>query len=138
MIWAVVMGSLSLGAVIGWLVRYFIRRFGSFTPKALGSVVSVVAGGAAVRLLATNESAIWFYFMGLLLGFAVYHITFVVERNRAEKSSGHAAASEPDPLAEDQAQSSPPSGVPRTGVPTGNGTLYAPSGPPGAHGHKKL
>ncbi|HCJ67087.1 MAG TPA: hypothetical protein DHV62_07135, partial [Elusimicrobia bacterium] len=62
-----VVGSLSLGIVIGWLVRYFIRRFKSFTPKALGSVVSIIAGGAVIKFLEADKSVWWFYPIGLLM-----------------------------------------------------------------------
>lgn len=67
-------GSLSLGIVVGWLVRYFIRRFKSFTPKALGSVVSLIVGGAITSFLEADKSVWWFYPIGLLVGFAAYTV----------------------------------------------------------------
>lgn len=67
-------GATALGIVVGWLVRYFIRRFESFTPKALGSVVSIIAGGAIISFLKTDMSVWWFYPIGLLIGFIVYTI----------------------------------------------------------------
>lgn len=66
------LGSLSLGIVVGWLIRFFIRRFKSFTPKALTSIVSIIAGGATVKLLEADNTVLWFYPIGLLGGFLIY------------------------------------------------------------------
>jgi hypothetical protein len=54
-------GAICLGIVIGWLVRYFIRRFDKFNPQVLGSVISIVAGGAVVRFLEADPKVWWFY-----------------------------------------------------------------------------
>ena len=67
-------GSTALGIVIGWLVRYFIRRFENFTAAALGSVVSIIIGGAVVKFLGPDASTLWFYPIGLLLGFVIYQV----------------------------------------------------------------
>jgi uncharacterized membrane protein len=72
-----IIGALSLGIVVGWLVRYFIRRFKSFTPKVLGSVVTAAIGGAVIRFLEHDTNVWWFYPIGLLLGFVVYSIVAV-------------------------------------------------------------
>jgi hypothetical protein len=65
-------GACCLGTVIGWLVRYFVGRFHSFTPKALASVVSVLLGGAVIGFLESDRSIWWFYPIGLLAGFLLY------------------------------------------------------------------
>lgn len=65
-------GSASLGIVIGWLVRYFIRRFDKFTPSVLGTIISLAFGGVAVKFLDADRTAVWFYPIGVLLGFAIY------------------------------------------------------------------
>src|SRR5690349_6772044 len=73
--WVVAAGSLCLGIVIGYLVRYFIRRFQKFTPAALTSVVSILVGGAVAKFFQTSDQAawaLWLYPVGLLLGFAIY------------------------------------------------------------------
>jgi uncharacterized membrane protein len=67
-------GATCLGVVIGWLVRYFIRRFEKFGPAVLGAVVSVVLGGAVVKFLEADKSVWWFYPIGLLIGFVIYQI----------------------------------------------------------------
>jgi uncharacterized membrane protein len=67
-------GATCLGIVIGYLVRYFVRRFKNYTPKALSSVVSIILGGGVVKFLSTDQLAWWFYPIGLLIGFMVYSI----------------------------------------------------------------
>lgn len=71
-------GATSLGIVIGWLVRYFIRRFDKFGPMVLGSLLSIVLGGTAITFLETDKTVWWFYPIGLLLGFVIYHIVSVM------------------------------------------------------------
>jgi hypothetical protein len=71
-------GATSLGIVIGWLVRYFIRRFKTFTPSVLSSVLSIVLGGAAIKFLAADKTVWWFYPIGLLIGFIVYQVIVMV------------------------------------------------------------
>jgi len=67
-------GSTSLGIVVGFLVRYFIRRFSKCTPAALGSIISIAVGVTAVKFLAETPTVWWFYPIGLLIGFALYFI----------------------------------------------------------------
>ncbi len=68
--WLIVVGALSLGSVIGYLVRYFIRRFKNFTPSALTTVVTLIAGGAAVKFFSSEQQpwAVWLYPIGILMG----------------------------------------------------------------------
>jgi O-antigen/teichoic acid export membrane protein len=67
-------GATCLGAVIGWLVRYFIRRFERFGPAALASIVSLILGGAVVKFLEADRSVWWFYPIGLFVGMAIYQV----------------------------------------------------------------
>jgi NhaP-type Na+/H+ or K+/H+ antiporter len=78
------LGSTSLGVVIGWLVRYFIRRFKKFTPSVLSTVVSLTFGGVAVKFLDADRSIVWFYPIGVLLGFVAYHIIATMSINKEE------------------------------------------------------
>jgi hypothetical protein len=78
-------GSTSLGLVIGWLVRFFLYRMRSFNPKALSSIVSIIAGGAAIKLLARNSDLVWWYLIGLFLGFVVYSVVGAIAK-RGETS----------------------------------------------------
>lgn len=66
------LGSTSLGIVMGWLVRYFIRRFHKFSPAVLSSVISLTFGGVAVKFLGADNSVLWYYPIGVLIGFAAY------------------------------------------------------------------
>lgn len=81
---AAIVGSLCLGIVMGWLVRYFLERFSQFNAKVLGSVVSVIAGGVIVHLFEGNnpitQYAHWYYFIGLLPGILVYPYISQIKR----------------------------------------------------------
>jgi hypothetical protein len=72
------LGSTSLGIVIGWLVRYFIRRFQKFTPAVFSAVISIILGGVVVKFLGTDPNVWWFYPIGLLLGFVAYQVIVMV------------------------------------------------------------
>jgi hypothetical protein len=71
-------GATCLGIVIGWLVRFFLFRMKTFVVKGLGSIVSVLVGGTAIRFLATDKTVWWFYPIGLLVGFVVYSVVGAV------------------------------------------------------------
>ena len=77
-------GSTCLGIVIGFLVRYFIRRFNNFGSAALGSVITIILGGAVIKFIEADRSVWWFYPIGLFLGFVAYQIiaTRVVAKGR--------------------------------------------------------
>lgn len=66
-------GAVSIGAVIGWLVRYFIRRFRSFTPKSLGAVTSVILGGVVVKMFTIDSNIWWMYCIGVAVGFLIIY-----------------------------------------------------------------
>jgi hypothetical protein len=72
-------GATSLGIVIGWLVRFFIWRFKTFSPSVLSSVISILLGGAVTKFLSHDENVWWFYPIGLLIGFVVYQIIATIE-----------------------------------------------------------
>ncbi len=65
------LGAVSLGVVIGWLVSYFVRRFKKFNPQILASTIPIFIGGGVIKFLQDNSSAIWFYPIGLLIGFSL-------------------------------------------------------------------
>ena len=67
-------GVTCLGIVVGWMVRYFIRRFTKFGPGALSSVLSIILGGAVLKFLSVDNVTIWFYPIGLLVGFVAYQV----------------------------------------------------------------
>jgi hypothetical protein len=77
-------GSTSLGVVIGFLVRYFIRRFNSFSASVLSSVITIILGGAVIKFIEADKTVWWFYPIGLLLGFVAYQIiaTRAIESDR--------------------------------------------------------
>jgi hypothetical protein len=68
-------GSACLGAVIGYLVMYFLTRFTTYTPKVLGSLISVILGGTVVgfigKLGSNLKDVFAYYLIGVLIGVAV-------------------------------------------------------------------
>jgi hypothetical protein len=96
------LGSLSLGAVIGWLTRAFLWRFDEFNWQILSGVVGVVSGGAlsAVALVVLKADARMFfaYFLGLGVGFLWYRydairaIQFQEQMNRERQEAWYRAS----------------------------------------------
>ena len=72
-------GATCLGILIGYLVGFFIRRFKTFTPVTLSSVVSIILGVVVIRFLEVELSVWWFYPIGLLIGFIAQTIVWRVE-----------------------------------------------------------
>jgi len=70
-------GSACLGGVVGWLVRYFISRFETFTHQGLSAVVGVLLGAGIIKFIGQQPDAMWFYPMGLVVGFVAYHLIAV-------------------------------------------------------------
>ena len=78
-------GSVCLGGVVGWLVRYFISRLEKYTTQGLTAVVGVLFGAGVVKFLDQTPDVVWFYPIGLVAGFIVYHFTAVyfIPKDRA-------------------------------------------------------
>jgi hypothetical protein len=69
-------GFLLLGAAIGWLLYFFMRKYRVFSPKSLGATLSAVLGGEALAWLShlrggSTEVELQ-YFTGLGAGFFAY------------------------------------------------------------------
>jgi hypothetical protein len=76
--------GICLGAVIGWLVVYFVTRFPSYTPKVLGSLISVILGGTVVGFLAKLGSVretLSYYLIGLAVGVVVGIILYTIKHH---------------------------------------------------------
>jgi hypothetical protein len=72
-------GSACLGVVIGWTTRFFLYRFKEFDPKSLSATLSPMLGGGVVGFfswISTDRAAVWFYPIGLLIGFVIYSATY--------------------------------------------------------------
>lgn len=72
--WLVILGSLSIGLLIGSFVGYYLNEAKEMSDIALKTSVSVLAGGGVLALFgflspdgASRE--VWFYPLGLLAGF---------------------------------------------------------------------
>jgi uncharacterized membrane-anchored protein YhcB (DUF1043 family) len=77
--------SICLGAVIGYLVMYFLTRFTSYTPKVLGSLISVILGGTVVGFLGklSNIRQVFsYYVIGLAIGVIVGIIFYWIKHHR--------------------------------------------------------
>lgn len=71
---------LSVGAVVGWLIFYFIRRYNKFTPSMLVATIAAILGGDGISSLAlmgerfgSRDFHLW-YLAGVAAGFFVYGI----------------------------------------------------------------
>jgi len=53
-------GATCLGIVTGWLVRYFILRFKTFTSQTPCSVISIIAGGAVIKIICSRVMSSYF------------------------------------------------------------------------------
>lgn len=81
-------GATCLGIVMGWLVRYFLERFTQFNIRILTSVVSVLCGGAVIKMFPDPfQYAGWFYPVGLLVGVLAYPLIAHWERRFAPSPS---------------------------------------------------
>lgn len=79
-----VAGSMCLGVVIGWLIRYFLARFTEFNVRIFTSIVSVLCGGAIIKMFPDPyQYAGWFYPIGLLLGVILYPLISILDRRLA-------------------------------------------------------
>lgn len=62
-----------LGAVVGWLVVYFVRKYKEHSPKALRDTIVLFFGGGCMDLLLSliDKQAALFAFAAYLIGFGV-------------------------------------------------------------------
>ncbi len=61
------------GAVIGWLVVYFVRKYKDYNPKALRDSLLLFLGGGCMELLLTliDKQAALYAFAAYLIGLAI-------------------------------------------------------------------
>lgn len=61
------------GAVIGWLVVYFVRKYKDYSPKALRDSLLLFLGGGCMELLLTliDKHAALYAFAAYLIGLAI-------------------------------------------------------------------
>lgn len=69
---------LLIGAVVGWILFYFIRRYPKFTPSMLVATLAAIFGGDGISSLATigerfgNRDFHLWYLVGVAAGFFLY------------------------------------------------------------------
>lgn len=72
------LAPLLIGAVVGWTVFYFIRRYRKFTPAMLVATLAALVGGDGISSLATigerfgNRDFHLWYFTGVGISFFLY------------------------------------------------------------------
>lgn len=75
-----IVAPLLVGAVVGWLIFYFIRRYNKFTPAMLVATIAAILGGDGISSLATmgerfgNRDFHLWYILGVAAGFFLYGI----------------------------------------------------------------
>jgi uncharacterized membrane protein YeaQ/YmgE (transglycosylase-associated protein family) len=77
-------GALALGAVIGFLVHYLVRRDPEPGVKDLGGIVGAILGGVALKALPGPGQLSW-YFIGLGIGFFLYWISLMAGREKVKR-----------------------------------------------------
>lgn len=65
-------GAICLGIVVGYFVKFFLRRITKFTLQGLSLIITLTFGGLVVNFLKNDASAFWYYPIGLMLGIAIY------------------------------------------------------------------
>ncbi|GGE02483.1 hypothetical protein GCM10011390_21690 [Aureimonas endophytica] len=71
-------GPMLLGAAVGWMVYYFMRRFKIADPAVLAATIGAVLGGPVIKFIdnlaqfSSGANLQSFYFLGLGLGFFGY------------------------------------------------------------------
>lgn len=74
------LAPLLIGAVVGWMIFYFIRRYKKFTPSMLVATIAAILGGDGISSLATmgerfgNRDFHLWYLAGVAVGFFLYAI----------------------------------------------------------------
>ncbi|WP_210166705.1 hypothetical protein [Methylobacterium sp. Leaf85] len=72
-------GPMLLGGVVGWMIYYFIRRFSTFSPQALGATFAAFAGGPLLKYIGGFEHYSQSYYLaGVGIGFFIYALFLAV------------------------------------------------------------
>src|SRR5262249_6816131 len=72
-----IIGPAAVGAVVGWMLYFFMRKYGRFSPKSLTATLPALAGGPVLTALerwttgGDAKMGLW-YFRGVGVGFFAY------------------------------------------------------------------
>lgn len=71
--WVVICGSLSLGMLVGVLVGFFVQESRTWAHRELSAAVAALAvtGVLAILRFDAHQREIWFYPIGLVVGFII-------------------------------------------------------------------
>ena len=101
-----------MGAVVGWMIFYFIRKYDHFTPTVLMGTLTALIGGDVIAFLVTMKDTfsdpvfhLW-YFIGIGISFFLYAIYILIinilytrGKIKDEKTYGKFTATAGTPLA---------------------------------------
>ncbi len=68
-------GAICLGLAVAWLIRFFLEKLKSVTPKLLVTIALIMTGTVTVQFGAifnSFEISRWAYFIGLFVGILIY------------------------------------------------------------------
>lgn len=68
---AAIAGPIALGAIIGYLLHYLVRRDPKPGIKDLSGIIAAIVGGAVLKVLEGADQVNW-YLVGLGIGFFLY------------------------------------------------------------------
>lgn len=73
MLYLIFIALFLLGAVVGWLVVYFVRKYKEHSPKALRDTIVLFLGGGCMDLLLSliDKDTALYAFVAYLIGFGV-------------------------------------------------------------------
>ena len=82
-----IVGALLLGAVIGYLLHFLVRRDPNPGIKDLSGIVAALLGGAVMKVLAGADEVSW-YLIGLGAGFFLYWLALMIGREQLKAVKG--------------------------------------------------
>jgi hypothetical protein len=71
-IFGILVGSICLGILIGFLIMICIKKLKKFTLIVFSTIIGIIAGGAIVNFMQNRPLVLGLYLIGLLIGFLLY------------------------------------------------------------------
>ena len=84
---AALAGAFLLGAVVGYLVHFLVRRDDKAGIGDLAGILGAVLAGVVLKVLTTPEHMDW-YLIGVGAGFFLYWLALMVGREKTKAIAG--------------------------------------------------